>query len=210
MNMAEPGEHGNKPVLRGGFADDGIGVADVEAEAEARVCDAFCNLDQGLRPGLHHIFHREEQIVRRVGQKLLPEGDRLLHIPLGIVDIGDEAAVDDDLMYAEALRGGEGLAETKERVGADIRVDGAGDELGKRRMQPEHVQSLQRRGDGGKDVLPLKIWGVAEGGNLISAVIFFRQRSGPGVHAGNMNPWGRTWTCLHKWPSSCAIRREKR
>lgn len=96
-------------------------MSNVEAEAESRIIHAARNLNQHLRTRLHHVFHREKQIVRRVGQKLFPEANRLLDVPLREVDIRDKPAVDDDPPHAEPRGQRRRLPEAGHRVGAHVR-----------------------------------------------------------------------------------------
>ena len=162
-------------------------MSNVEAEAESRIIHAARNLDQHLRTRLHHVFHREKQIVRRVGQKLFPEANRLLDVPLREVDIRDKPAVDDDPPHAEPRGQRRRLPEAGHRVGAHVRVDGAGDRLGKRRMQPERANFLTFRLHAGKRRRILQHRRIAERSDLISAVIFLRQPGCAGSHARNMD-----------------------
>ena len=58
VHMAQPRGHRRDPVQRRRFAHAGIGMADIEAQAEARVIDARCDLHEHVRPRLHHVLHR--------------------------------------------------------------------------------------------------------------------------------------------------------
>ena len=49
--------------------------------------------------------------------------------------------MDDDPPHAEPRGQRRRLPEAGHRVGAHVRVDGAGDQLGKRRMQPERAET---------------------------------------------------------------------
>ena len=82
------------------------------------------------------ILHRQHHALRHVRQQLPPEQHRLLHKPLRKVHQRDEAAVYHKARHAQRLRRFTGLAEAVQRRRAHQRVDGAGGQLGKRRVEP--------------------------------------------------------------------------
>ena len=104
--------------------------------------------------------------------------------------------MDDDPPHAEPRGQRRRLPEAGHRVGAHVRVDGAGNQLGKRCMQPERIEArtccfhaVKRRG-------VLQHRRIAERSDLISTLIFIRQLYGVRVHAGKMDLVGKS-RCRH-------------
>ena len=104
--------------------------------------------------------------------------------------------MDDDPPHAEPRGQRRRLLEAGHRVGAHVRVDGAGDQLGKRRMQPERANFLTFRLHAGKRRRILQHRRIAERSDLISTLIFIRQLYGVRVHAGKMDLVGKS-RCRH-------------
>ena len=77
VHMAQIGGHRANPIQGGRLGNPAIGVPHIQAQTQTGVLHLPDNFHQHLRPRLHHVFHREEQIIRRVGQEFLPEVYRL-------------------------------------------------------------------------------------------------------------------------------------
>ena len=120
-------------------------MADIEAQAEARVIDARSDLHEHVRLRLHHVFQRKAEAVRGGLPKFPPEFDGPGREPLREIDERDIAAVHHDAPDAERQRRLHGLSKAQHDDLAHARVDGAGRQLRKRRMQPERADPAAAR-----------------------------------------------------------------
>ena len=158
----------------------------VQTKPQPRVVHARRNGHQRVRRRLHDVFQRQDEVRRHLLQKVPPEQDGLLHIPLREVDVGDEAAVEHHLPDAQLLSRRQRLAEAVLRRLPHQRVDGAGDQLGKGRVEPQSgktgdpVGRLRQRGG------VIQHGCVGEGDVLAAQPPAPRQRRGAVVHAGDI------------------------
>ena len=111
-------------------------MSHIQTQPQPGIVYLLGDLYQHLRPRLHHVLHRQHHALRHVRQQLPPEQHRLLHKPLRKVHQRDEAAVYHKARYPQRPRRFDGLAEAVQRRVPHQRVDGAGGQLGKRRVEP--------------------------------------------------------------------------
>ena len=186
VDVPQPRGHGGHPFQRRHPADEGVGMAHVQAQAQPGVVHLAGNVRQqpGLR--LHDVFQGDGHIRRQLPQKLPPEEHRLLHIPLREVHLGHEAPVDDEPPHSQVLGQVRRLPVALFRHLPHQRVDGAGGQLRKGGVEPEAVKLRHIRADGGQHRRVLQIGGIAECRDLQPQPVFPGQLRRPAVNAGQI------------------------
>ena len=187
-------------------------MAHVKAHPQPGIVHALHDGRQHVRAVVHDVFQGDGHILRHLRQEAPPEGDRLLHEPLGKVDEGHISVVDDDALHVQAAGHGNGLAVAPRRDLPHQRVDGAGVQLGNGGVEPQAVKVRRLCFCGGCGGAVLQGGRHAEGGDLEAQAVSAGQGRSGTVDAGQMEffaQWGAVHG-QHLFSDSIACSQEKR
>ena len=186
MDVPQPWGKRRDPVQGRRLADGGVGVAHVKTHPQPGIVHALHDGRQHIRAVVHDVFQRDGHVLGHLRQKVPPEAHRLLHKPLRKVDEGDIPVVDNDAADPQPPGHSDGLAVALYRNVPHQRVDGAGMQLGKGRVEPQAGNIRRFRFRSGHGGAVLQRCRHAEGRDLEAQIIAAGQLGGGAVDSGQM------------------------
>ena len=139
-------------------------------------------------------------MFRHLRQKLPPEGHRLLHEPLRKIDEGHESVVDHHPVRPQPPGHGNGLTIAQPGRVTHQRIDGAGMQLGKGRVEPQAPDARRLPFRGGDGLRILQHHRLTKGGDLKAQTAAAGRLRGGAVDAGQMQ-FSLQRGALHRQPS---------